>query len=132
MARTRTQDEFTRPTGTVIGRGFTIQAAQVIGTEAESIRVDGVIQGNLEIDGVLNLGETGRIDGDVLAESARIAGTVHGGIQCRYALHLTATAEVTGDILTETLIIDKGAILHGRCQTSASPENVQTLSFATA
>jgi cytoskeletal protein CcmA (bactofilin family) len=132
MARTRTQDEFTRPTGTVIGRGFTIQAASFTGTNAESMRVDGVIQGNVELDGVLNLGEDGRIEGDIIAESARIAGTVHGSIQCRYALHLTSSAEVTGDILTETLIIDKGAILHGRCQTAVSPGVVSTLAYATA
>jgi cytoskeletal protein CcmA (bactofilin family) len=132
MAKSRTQDEFTRPTGTVIGRGFTVQAARLVGTESESMRVDGVIQGNIELDGVLNLGESGRVEGDIMAESARIAGAVYGSIQCRYALHLTATAEVTGDILTETLIIDKGAILHGRCQTSASTETSPVLSYATA
>jgi cytoskeletal protein CcmA (bactofilin family) len=131
MAKTRTQDEFTRTTGTIIGRGFTIHASRVVGTDAESMRVDGVIQGNVELDGVLNLGEAGRVEGDITAESARIAGSVHGSIQCRFALHLTATAEVTGDILTETLIIDKGAILHGRCQTSASQE-VHSLTYATA
>ena len=131
MAKNRTQDEFTRPTGTVIGRGLTISAARFTGTDAESMRVDGVIQGNVELDGVLNLGESGRIEGDILSESARVAGTVHGSIQCRFALHLTNTAEVTGDILTETLIIDKGAILHGRCQTSASP-GALSMSYATA
>jgi cytoskeletal protein CcmA (bactofilin family) len=129
MARNRAADEFTRPTGTVIGKGFTIQASQLVGQEAESMRVDGVIQGNIEMDGVLNLGESGRVEGDILAESARIAGAVYGSIQCRYALHLTDTAEVTGDIQTETLIIDKGAILHGRAQTSA-PANGMTLSYA--
>jgi cytoskeletal protein CcmA (bactofilin family) len=132
MAKTRVQDEFTRPTGTVLGKGFTVQAAQILGTEAESMRLDGTIQGNIEMNGVLNLGETGRVEGDIIAESARIAGAVHGTIQCRYALHLTESAEVTGDILTETLIIDKGAILHGRCQTSASNNPVSTLTYATA
>jgi len=132
MAKTRVQDEFTRPTGTVLGKGFTVQAAQILGTEAESMRLDGTIQGNIEMNGVLNLGESGRVEGDIIAESARIAGTVHGTIQCRFALHLTESAEVTGDILTETLIIDKGAILHGRCQTSVSNEVVSTFTYATA
>ena len=131
MARSsRAQDEFTKPTGTVIGRGFTIHASQVLGTETESMRVDGVIIGNIEMDGVLNLGESGRVEGDVVVESARIAGTVTGTVQCRFALHLTATAEVSGDILTETLIIDKGAILHGRAQTSASGGDSPALAYA--
>lgn len=131
MARIRTQDEFTRPTGSVIGAGLTVHTARLAGINAESVRVDGTVMGNIELDGVLNLGESGRVEGDILVESARIAGAVYGSIQCRYALHLTATAEVTGDILTETLIIDKGAILHGRCQTSASP-GAANLTYATA
>jgi cytoskeletal protein CcmA (bactofilin family) len=130
MPRNKAQDEFTKPTGTVIGRGFSIHASQLIGSGLESMRVDGIIQGTIEMDGVLNLGESGRIEGDVLAESARIAGTVQGSIRCRFALHLTSTAEVSGDILTDTLIIDKGAILHGRAQTSANTDGVPTLSYA--
>ncbi|MCL2363643.1 MAG: polymer-forming cytoskeletal protein [Defluviitaleaceae bacterium] len=129
MARNRVQDEFTRPTGTVIGKGFTIHANQVVGNEGESMRIDGNILGNVELDGVLNLGESGRIDGDVVAESARIAGAVYGTIQCRYALHLTETAEVTGDIMTETLIIDRGAILHGRAQTAVPISDTPALSY---
>ena len=117
MRKLRSQDEFTKPTGTVIGRGFTIHAAHFTCSDDESMRIDGTVIGNIEIDGVLNLSETGRIDGNVSCGSTRIAGRVKGGINCRNALHLASTADITGDIYTTTLIIDDGAIFTGRCQT---------------
>jgi len=117
MARNRSQDEFTRPIGTVIGKGFTIHAARFTCTDTESMQVDGTVLGDVEIDGVLNLSESGRIDGNVICGSTRIAGRVSGNIHCRNALHLAATADVTGDIATATLIIDDGAIFMGLCQT---------------
>ena len=94
--KNRTTNHFDVPTGTVIGEGFTIQAARLSGTNNESMRIDGNVIGNVEINGVLNLSDTGFVDGDVLADSARIAGRVLGNIQCNTALHLAATAEVMG------------------------------------
>ncbi|MCL2388347.1 MAG: polymer-forming cytoskeletal protein [Defluviitaleaceae bacterium] len=117
MPRSRVQDEFTKPTSTVIGHGFTIHAARFTCTESESMRIDGTVIGDIDIDGLLNISETGRIDGNISAGSARVAGRIFGNVQCRNALHLAATADVTGDVLTATLIVDEGAIFTGRCQT---------------
>ena len=122
-------DRFDMPTGTVIGAGFTIHAARLSGADNGSMRVDGNVIGNIEINGVLNLSDTGFIDGDVIADSARIAGRVLGNIQCTSALHLTGTAEVTGDILTGTLIVDDGVVFHGLCQTLNTPL-VPTLTYS--
>jgi cytoskeletal protein CcmA (bactofilin family) len=116
----RVQDEFTRPTSTVIGNGFTIHAARFTCTESESMRIDGTVIGDIEIDGLLNVSETGRVDGNISSGSARIAGTIFGNVQCRSAIHLASTADVTGDVLTSTLIVDEGAIFTGRCQTHMS------------
>jgi len=121
VSRNRTTDRFDLPTSTVIGLGFTIQAARLSGDDSGSMRVDGNVIGNIEINGVLNLSDTGFIDGDVTADSARIAGRVLGNIQCKAALHLASTAEVMGDILAGTLIIDDGVVFHGLCQTVDSP-----------
>jgi len=85
------------------------------------MRVDGNVIGNIDISGVLNLSDTGFVDGDVYVGSARIAGRVLGNIQCKTALHLTSTAEVMGDILTGSIIIDDGVVLHGFCQTQGMP-----------
>ncbi|MCL1843683.1 MAG: polymer-forming cytoskeletal protein [Defluviitaleaceae bacterium] len=125
MPRTRIQDEFTKPTSTVIGNGFTIHAARFTCSDSESMRIDGTVIGDIEIDGLLNVSETGRVDGSVSAGSARVAGRIFGNVQCRNALHLAASADVTGDILTSTLIVDEGAIFVGRCQTHVSTEDPQ-------
>lgn len=130
MSRTRVQDEFTNPTSTIIGNGFTIHAAHFTCSETEALRIDGTVIGDIEIDGLLNISKTGRIDGNILAGSVRVAGRIFGNVQCRNALHLAATASVTGDILTSILIIDDGAILTGRCQTThESTSNILALGY---
>jgi len=119
MARSKSLDEFTKPTGTVIGIGFTINAASLNAKSGESMRIDGKVYGDVEMDGVLNLSETGLVEGNVVAGSVRVAGVVHGDVHCKNILHLAATAKVSGTISTSTLIVDDGAIMVGRCTTRA-------------
>ena len=118
-------DEFTKPTSTVIGKGFTIQAARFTCAESESMRIDGTVQGDIEIDGLINISDTGRVDGNIIAGSARIAGRVFGNINCRNTVHLATTADVTGDVLTTTLIVDEGAIFSGCFKTHISVETLK-------
>ena len=117
MARFRSIDEFTKPTGTVIGKDFSIHAANFTCSESESMRIDGTVTGDIMIEGVLNVSESGYVEGNISAGYVRIAGRVTGNIQCRNALHITSAADVLGDIRAGALIIDDGAILVGTCQT---------------
>jgi len=125
MARSRTIDEFTKPTATVIGKGFTIEAARFTCEDSESMRIEGTIIGDIEIEGVLIISDSGYVDGNISASSVRIAGRVAGNVQCYHALHLTSTANVIGDVGTSSLIIDDGAILLGRCKTSMAMDAEQ-------
>jgi len=120
MSYTNIQKEFTKPTATVIGKGFIVEAARFTCTDSESIRVDGTIIGDIDIDGVLIISETGHIGGNIAAGSTRVAGCVLGSIQCRSAVHLAATAEVKGDINASVFIIDEGAVIIGSCQTQVN------------
>lgn len=122
MARSRTTDEFTKPTGTIIGKGFSIRAAHFTCEDDESIRIDGEVIGDIEIGGVLIISESGYVDGSIAASFVRVAGRVTGNIHCRNALHLAATADVLGDVRATSLIIDDGAVLLGRCQTNLAIE----------
>jgi len=111
------QNEFAQPTSTVIGFGSTIHAAKFTCGESESMRIDGTLVGDIEIEGLLNISETGRVDGNINAGSARIAGRVFGNVNCKNVIHLASTADVTGDVITSSLIVDEGAVIAGQMQT---------------
>jgi len=130
MPRSRTIDEFTKPTGTIIGKGFTIETARFSCGDDESMRIDGTVIGNIDIDGVLNVSDSGFVDGNINAGSVRIAGRVTGNIECAYALHLASTADVVGDIITAALIVDDGAILVGTCNTDLAKAEPIALTYS--
>ena len=97
---------------TVIGKGVYIEAARMAGTD--SIRVEGVFKGNIQVEGSLVLGEGGSILGDVDANYFLVAGEMIGNIKCNTQLHFASTAKVKGDIQTSSLIIDDGSQISGR------------------
>ena len=97
---------------TVIGEGMTLEAVRMTGSE--SVRVDGVYKGNIEIDGSLVLGDSGSIIGDVDASYFLIAGEMTGNVKCHTQLHFASTARVVGDIEAQSLIVDEGSQVTGR------------------
>ena len=100
--------------GTVIGKGITLEAALLTGKE--SVRIDGVFLGDVDLDGSLILGETGSIEGTIRAKYIVVAGLVRGNIECETVLHVSPTARVNGDIKTNSIIVDEGGQLNGRYQ----------------
>lgn len=99
--------------GTVIGKGITLESALLTGKE--SVRIDGIFLGDVNLDGSLILGETGSIEGTVRAKYIIIAGLVRGNIESE-TLHVSPTARVNGDITTASIIVDEGGQLNGRYQ----------------
>lgn len=77
-------------------------------------RIDGNIDGTLAVNSDLFIGEAGNISAAVYTQNAVIAGTVNGNISCRERLELKGTAKVFGDIKCKTLVINEGAVFHGK------------------
>lgn len=106
----------------------------------EDMRIDGNLSGDgeLHIDGLvrgdltvarLTVGESGRIEGSVVAETFDCRGRITGSITAK-AVHLYATAHVDGDVTHDQLSIEAGAFIQGRClkmqrQTPAQPVLVE-------
>jgi len=97
---------------TVIGKGVYLEAIRMSGQE--SVRIDGIYKGAIEIDGSLVLGDSGSITGDINANYFLVAGEVNGNITCETQLHFASTAKVMGDIKTSSLIVDEGSQVAGR------------------
>lgn len=81
-------------------------------TSEGDVQLDGALHGDLKVSH-LSIGETGRVEGSILAESVEVRGRVTGAITAR-SVKLFATARVDGDIVHEQLAIDAGAHFAGR------------------
>jgi len=114
MTKDNLKEHYSKPANTFIDKGATIEAKKLSGSE--SVRLDGHFIGEIDLDGYLQIGETGVVEGDIKVSYALIAGTVYGNIVCRATVQLAPTAKVQGDILCKNVIIDEGAVFYGYCQ----------------
>lgn len=77
------------------------------------LRVEGVLEGELEIDGSLVVGPDGTVVGPVRARSVEVAGEVHGDVHATEGVAIRAGGRVQGDVRARRIAIDDGASLHG-------------------
>ena len=82
-------------------------------------RIDGTIEGNVNVKGKVIIGETGIITGDINCSICEISGTVKGKLNISNRLTLKASAKYTGDMTTAKLIIEPGASFNGSCKMNA-------------
>ncbi|MGQ9735457.1 MAG: bactofilin family protein [Thermaceae bacterium] len=81
------------------------------------VRLDGGIKGLVQVEGELEVGPTGRVEGErVEAQSLLVHGEVRAEILAQKVV-LAKTARVYGDITTETLDIEAGARFVGQSRT---------------
>lgn len=76
--------------------------------------VDGKIEGEINSDGNLTVGENARLKAEIKTATVVVYGKVHGNITATDRVELKASGEVVGDIKTKTLSIEAGAIFVGK------------------
>ena len=108
---------------TIIGQGTVIKGeCRVNGT----VRVDGVIDGTLVASGVVILGKSGRVKGDLLVHNAIVGGKVEGSVIARSRLELQTGASIKGDVSARKLIVEEGVYFDGSCSMdTAEPAEAQ-------
>lgn len=97
---------------TIVGKGSSLTGDLDI---QGSIRIDGVVKGEVKCSELLTVGSSGRIIGSVKAKQFILAGTVNGNITATERAELNAKSVVEGDIQTKSLIVESGAVFHGQC-----------------
>jgi cytoskeletal protein CcmA (bactofilin family) len=94
------------------------------------VHLDGAIRGDLRV-ARLTVGETGQVEGAVVAEAVDVRGRVIGSITAP-VVRLHATAHVDGDITQTQLTVDAGAHFEGRSLKYEPPVQVETLNLLAA
>lgn len=85
-------------------------------TATGDFRLDGTLEGNIQLNGKLVVGDSGVVTGNVLCQNANIIGTVNGNLSVKELLSLHTSARVRGDILINKLSIEPGAVFTGKCR----------------
>jgi len=103
---------------TLIGANTTIEGNISSGG---TIRIDGKVNGNLNVEGDVYIGSEAFITGNIHASSIHLSGTVQGNIRATNLLRLLSTAKLYGDIQVQSFVADEGAVFQGNCSMINAP-----------
>jgi len=105
-------------TASIIGQG-TVVRGNVRGTG--SLEVRGRIEGDVEVDGDVALGDEGAVKGNISGAQLVIAGQVAGDLRGTEAVLLERGARVVGDLVAPRIGIADGALVRGTVRTEGEP-----------
>jgi len=106
----------------IIGKGTILEGS--IETYG-NIRVEGKVIGNVKTKSKVALGQSSRVEGNILAQNAEVAGEVKGKVEISDQLLLRPTAVIHGDIITNKLIVESGATFNGSCKMGISIKEIR-------
>lgn len=98
--------------------------SKIIGTiiADSDVRIDGVVEGDLQCKGKVVIGEQGQIKGSIVCQNADIMGKLDGKIEVAHTLALRATGNIKGEVKTTTLIVEPNATFNGTCSMANAAE----------
>lgn len=80
-----------------------------------SLRVEGVVEGDITDAVSVEIGKKGRVKGNIAAETLSVAGQVEGDVVCSRSVELLAQSKLTGNIRSARLRVEEGAFFDGNC-----------------
>ncbi|HEX5222342.1 MAG TPA: polymer-forming cytoskeletal protein [Verrucomicrobiae bacterium] len=89
---------------------------------AGELTLEGKLEGEIQTEGTLNLGDTAVVTGNINAQSVIVRGKVNGNINAREKIEIKAKAELFGDIRASKLVVEEGVTFVGR--TEVNPNKV--------
>lgn len=105
---------------TLIGNGTTFKG-DILTTK--SLRIDGMLIGNIKEAANVIVGETAQVKGSICANYVVVDGVVEGNITANECIELLTKSRVTGDLTTTILSINEGAVFKGKSLMLEKEEN---------
>ncbi|GIV97137.1 MAG: hypothetical protein KatS3mg057_1794 [Herpetosiphonaceae bacterium] len=91
-------------------------------TSDGNIRIDGAVEGEIEVLGNLIIGATGRVIATIKAQNVHVSGAVKGTIIASEQLEISPSGKVWGDITTAALHIEPGGLFRGQSSMTTNIE----------
>ena len=85
------------------------------------------VEGNIECNGVVKIGQGSVIIGDISAGAAVIAGAVKGTLDVKGPVILDSTAVIKGNIKAKSVQLINGAVLEGFCSLEYANSDVDSI-----
>jgi cytoskeletal protein CcmA (bactofilin family) len=86
------------------------------------LTLDGKLDGEIQTEGILHLGDSAVINGNIAAQTVVVRGKVHGNINAKEKIEIKSKAELFGDIRASKLVIEEGVTYVGK--TEVNPNKV--------
>ena len=80
-----------------------------------AVRIDGKMDGQINTDDTLIVGENGVLEADINAGTVICRGKIKGTINASKRIEIHTNSEVVGNIATPALLVENGAIFDGSC-----------------
>jgi len=84
----------------------------------KELLIDGKVEGDINSDGVLTIGENADIHGEIKTKSITVYGKVHGNITVVERCELKSKCILQGDLKAARLIIEEGATFIGKSEVT--------------
>lgn len=109
----RTDNYVASKVNSVIGKGTEFEGT--IRTK-ETVRIEGIVKGEVYSEGTLIVGNGGLVDGKIDAANILIGGEVRGDLFASNKVEANASGRIFGNIHTKSLIVDENAVFQGTCE----------------
>jgi cytoskeletal protein CcmA (bactofilin family) len=97
---------------THLGKGSRVEGKL---TFEGSVRIDGQVDGEVQAQETVIVGESAVVSAQIVANTIIIKGKVSGDITARKRVELKAPAKLLGNIVTPSLVIQEGVVFEGHC-----------------
>lgn len=87
-----------------------------------SVRIDGSVDGDIQCQGTLTIGESAEVKAKITAKAVVIRGKVEGNVSAKERIELIAPARLIGNIDCPKLIITEGVVFDGDCSMGVAKQ----------
>jgi cytoskeletal protein CcmA (bactofilin family) len=94
----------------------------------KELLIDGKVEGEINSDGVLTIGENADIHGEIKTKSITVYGKVHGNITVGERCELKSKCTLQGDLKAARLVIEEGATFIGKSEVTSGTIPAKSIS----